>query len=118
MAIRVDSLDRTADHAGSAKPKHSPPASNQHSLKIAEDLLQWSRDGLSKATAATGKWSASTQVRSVRAQIRRGSCSDERPSLKGFAPVEATQLDWSEAQVNDQAQREVGSRNIESLEND
>ena len=40
MAIRVDSLDRAAYHAGSAKPKHSSPASNQHSLKIAEDLLQ------------------------------------------------------------------------------
>ena len=36
MAIRVDSLDCAADHAGSAKPKHSPPASNQRSLKIAE----------------------------------------------------------------------------------
>ena len=41
---------------------------------------------VSKATAATGKRSASTQVRSVRAQIPRGPCSDERPSLKGFAP--------------------------------
>ena len=25
MTIRVDSLDCAADHAGSAKPKHSPP---------------------------------------------------------------------------------------------
>ena len=40
MAIRVDSLDRAAEHAGSAKPKHSLLASNQRSLKIAEDLLQ------------------------------------------------------------------------------
>ena len=28
MAIRVDSLDCVAEHAGSTKPKHSPPASN------------------------------------------------------------------------------------------
>ena len=40
MAIRVDSLDCAAEHAGSAKPKHSPPASNQRSLNFAEDLLQ------------------------------------------------------------------------------
>ena len=49
-------------------------------------------------------------MRSVRAQFRRGPCSDERPSLKGFAPFEAAQLDWSEARVTDQAQREVRSR--------
>ena len=57
-------------------------------------------------------------MRSVRAQFRRGPCSDERPSLKGFAPFEAAQLDGSEAQVNDQAQREVRSCNIDFEEND
>ena len=69
MAIRVDNLSWAAEHAGSDKPKHGPPASNQRSLKIAEDLLQRSRHGLSnvsKATAAIGKRSASIQVRSVR----------------------------------------------------
>ena len=40
MAIRVDSLDCAAEHAGSAEHKDSPPASNQRSLKIAEELLQ------------------------------------------------------------------------------
>ena len=40
MAIRVDSLDCAAEHAGSAKHKDNPPASSQRSLKIAEDLLQ------------------------------------------------------------------------------
>jgi hypothetical protein len=34
MAIRVDSLDCAAEHAGSAKPKHSLLASNQRSLKL------------------------------------------------------------------------------------
>ena len=40
VTTRVDSLDCAADHAGSAKPKQPPPASNQRSLKNAEDLLQ------------------------------------------------------------------------------
>ena len=54
-------------------------------------------------------------MRSVRAQFRRGPCSDERPGLKGFAPFEAAQLDWSEARVNDQTRREVRYGDLASL---
>ena len=39
MAIRVDNLDCATERAGPAKPRHRPPASNQRSLKIVEDLL-------------------------------------------------------------------------------
>ena len=39
MAIRVVSRSWDGERAGSAKSKHSPPASNQHPLKIAEVQL-------------------------------------------------------------------------------
>ena len=66
MANRVDILSWAAEHAGSDKPAHCPPAWSQRSLKIVEGLLQWSQHGLSKATAARDKRLASTQVRSAR----------------------------------------------------
>ena len=40
MAIRVDNLSWPAEHAGSDKPKHGPPASTQRTLKSAQSLLQ------------------------------------------------------------------------------
>ena len=43
MAIRVDSLDCAAEHAGLPKPKHSLPASNQRSLKM-RDICCGDRD--------------------------------------------------------------------------
>ena len=58
---------------------------------------------------------ASTQVRSVRTQFPQEPCSDELPGSKGSAPFEATQLDWSEARANDQAQREVWFGDLASL---
>ena len=54
-------------------------------------------------------------MRSVRAQFLRGPRSVELPGSKGSAPFEATQLDWSEARVNDQAQREVRFGDLASL---
>ena len=54
-------------------------------------------------------------MRSVRTQFPLGPCSDELPGSKGSAPFEATQLDWSEARVNDQAQREVRFGDLASL---
>jgi hypothetical protein len=51
MAIQVDSLDCAAEHAGSAKPKHSPPCVKPALVKIcgrfAAAIATWTLEGYS-----------------------------------------------------------------------